>query len=628
MAEYTVTKRLALPKDLDLNVAWVSAYPSFAYAVSAQGLTDDIKLVVDREITISGGDQPVPENVTLEVLPGGMFNIALGFTLTINGPFICGLTQCFTGEGAAIVRFGPGVIDAGRPEWWGAKADGETDNTTTIQNCINCVRNSDICVVQFSSGEYLFTKLYLYHDATLNPNYATGIHAPGRIHLRGIGEDDWNTWSVPTKMYTYLRSTDATGPAISLIGTKGDVGGENGGDIHISDMTIEAANTTWVIQIVWGAWSSFKNLMLAQRNTSGSGFYIDESWGVVFDRMRITGPDSSTKAATGLKIVSTIRYAGGFILDSVMIRWFDTGWQLGETLRADGNVIRKVYCRRLNIADCNNGLDIGSEITDSELSGTIAIVSVSGVKIHSDVRRLDLMLNVTGVGDLVVIGSPIAEENRAEMVRLHNSRIDVVGDVGTANQPLKIYSGNHIKNITLDDVKIKYSKGDTVDHPIELDEVRYSNLRLNNLLYSDNWTGDYLIANSDGTVDTSIYAQEIWEDNLVKYQSLHNDQLEEPPFQFKQLRTAASQPPVQLYQACPDNGFMQIRKQQGWSGGEYVNLTKLDGSGDVQGPKRVPGGTSGNGWSFFGMMAVEVLAGPTATEATVYWMPLYKPHQL
>ncbi len=70
----------------------------------------------------------VPSNISIFVLKGGSFAISSGKTLTLNGPFESGAFQVFTGAG--VVSFGAGLKII--PQWWGAKADGTTDDRAAI----------------------------------------------------------------------------------------------------------------------------------------------------------------------------------------------------------------------------------------------------------------------------------------------------------------------------------------------------------------------------------------------------------------------------------------------------------------------------------------------------------------
>lgn len=71
------------------------------------------------------GTYPISTNTTLsgaaQLLPGAVFDIATGVTLTVTGPFEAARQRVFIGDGK--VMFADGAVDAVRPEWWGFAAD-------------------------------------------------------------------------------------------------------------------------------------------------------------------------------------------------------------------------------------------------------------------------------------------------------------------------------------------------------------------------------------------------------------------------------------------------------------------------------------------------------------------------
>lgn len=64
-----------------------------------------------------GSSLTIPSNVRVVVTRGATFTASTSVTLTINGPFECGLFQAFGSN--VTVRFGSGAINRCRPEWWG-----------------------------------------------------------------------------------------------------------------------------------------------------------------------------------------------------------------------------------------------------------------------------------------------------------------------------------------------------------------------------------------------------------------------------------------------------------------------------------------------------------------------------
>jgi hypothetical protein len=73
--------------------------------------------------------ETIPSNITLRIESGAQIDGA--GTLTQNGPFECGLQQCF-GSSITVV-FGDGATKEVYPDWWGAIANGSTDVSIAVQ---------------------------------------------------------------------------------------------------------------------------------------------------------------------------------------------------------------------------------------------------------------------------------------------------------------------------------------------------------------------------------------------------------------------------------------------------------------------------------------------------------------
>jgi hypothetical protein len=70
---------------------------------------------------------PITSDTTLsgavQLLPGAVFDIDEGVTLTVTGPFDAPRERVFTGAGK--VKFADDAVEAVRPEWWGFAADAD-----------------------------------------------------------------------------------------------------------------------------------------------------------------------------------------------------------------------------------------------------------------------------------------------------------------------------------------------------------------------------------------------------------------------------------------------------------------------------------------------------------------------
>ncbi len=118
--------------------------------------------------------ETVTSNITLDIEPGAIIDIAVEKTLTINGPFDAGLYQVFNGDGS--VYFGKGNVSGIRPEWWGGIGDDSTDCTAAFAKTVTAAEygvatyNDPKQNILLSAGTYQVT-------ATTG-NYAVTVHCP------------------------------------------------------------------------------------------------------------------------------------------------------------------------------------------------------------------------------------------------------------------------------------------------------------------------------------------------------------------------------------------------------------------------------------------------------------------
>jgi len=136
---------------------YTSAFPSLADAVAAaSGKT----LVVDSAIEVD-------QNLTLAVArgrimvePGGSLSIAPGVSLHIQSPFSAPLIPVFAAPGshAAVGSVYFRAVEHIYPQWWGAVADGVTDDTDAFQRMFDATfdpTTGSYRAYSFPEGQYL-----------------------------------------------------------------------------------------------------------------------------------------------------------------------------------------------------------------------------------------------------------------------------------------------------------------------------------------------------------------------------------------------------------------------------------------------------------------------------------------
>lgn len=116
-----------------LNFKDVDFYGGLAAAVATWNADgSDVTLLVKSSQDLTE-NLTVNDNITLIVTHEALIDGSI--TLTINGPFEHGLSQCF-GSSITVV-FGNGAVKEVHPEWWGNNTiPGTTDMTTEIQSAI------------------------------------------------------------------------------------------------------------------------------------------------------------------------------------------------------------------------------------------------------------------------------------------------------------------------------------------------------------------------------------------------------------------------------------------------------------------------------------------------------------
>lgn len=130
---------------------------------------------------------------TLNIPRGVSFAIASGKTLTISGAFSAELYQVFSGDGSVSFTSNEQPI---YPEWFGAIADGASDDTTEIRKALNSGRRVilrdgatyGVTAVDSDCALIVNSNQYLYGGGTLKPLSA--------ITGSMIRNANWGSWTV------------------------------------------------------------------------------------------------------------------------------------------------------------------------------------------------------------------------------------------------------------------------------------------------------------------------------------------------------------------------------------------------------------------------------------------------
>ncbi len=116
---------------------------------------DAVAAAKDKTLVISSPQKlttnfTIPENVSVVVLKGGTIKKESDAKLTIGGPFSAGLYAIFENFRPGEVVFAAGSVGQVVPQWWGAKGNGNNDDTAAIRMAFASHNH-----LHFPSGTYI-----------------------------------------------------------------------------------------------------------------------------------------------------------------------------------------------------------------------------------------------------------------------------------------------------------------------------------------------------------------------------------------------------------------------------------------------------------------------------------------
>lgn len=324
-------------------------YRTLLQAKNAIGSTSKV-LAVKIPTTVSA-NLTLPSTLTLNVFPEGVITVD-NCTLTI-GKLVPGLHQMFNCINSGKVVLSAGACEFVTPQMWGSPGDG-TSATTAIQDAINAGATAKIPIDII--GYHKFTKLYLYYDASLNPNFPSGYDAS--VNIRGVQEMDGSTARVPKTFGSILESTDATGPAIKV-----DAASISGSRCtKIRGLNILATNTTYVMDMNYFIHDSVIEDCLIYQKGTGSGVRLTNNWESTFRNVKIFSP-SNTPAnygPVGLKLINTTYGGGMSIFEATTVTGWKAGFDIGSDTYNDGTLGASLITFRNSQAGyCEVGFEIG-----------------------------------------------------------------------------------------------------------------------------------------------------------------------------------------------------------------------------------------------------------------------------
>lgn len=194
------------------------------------GVTKPVLLDLGAATITVSVDVTVPSNVTLRFNQGGLFSIANGRTLTIQGAIEAPVSQILGGSGTILIS--STFIDRIYPQWFGGKGDGTNDDAPAIQKAIDSLGSqAGGSPLVPRSTLYFPAGVYLCHSTlTFKPfiNYvgvrATTANAEGTFAVYG------DTRGTVIRAHTDIYDDDNSSQGVLIyIET---------GDLRLSDLTL------------------------------------------------------------------------------------------------------------------------------------------------------------------------------------------------------------------------------------------------------------------------------------------------------------------------------------------------------------------------------------------------------
>jgi len=165
---------------------------------------------------------------------------------------------------------------------FGAKGDGTTDDTTSIQNAINHASNNEIQTIFFPDGHYKYTTLRFYHDATDNPNFQETPNRDGRFQLRGTGRlsisDLKSVGKSPNRIYGSILESTSGGSGLIVEPTGTFQSTTDARNFVVKDLTLVADNTGYIVTAESCPGLTFDHCSFKQLNHQGNGILARNCW--------------------------------------------------------------------------------------------------------------------------------------------------------------------------------------------------------------------------------------------------------------------------------------------------------------------------------------------------------------
>lgn len=137
-------------------------FRSLSIALETIGAEEAVLDISNEQIV--QGRIVIPANIAVQFQEKGVINIAPSSVVSIKGPVFAGRHQIFSGLGS--VNISRGLVGRVYPEWWGAKRDGQSDDTRPVQAAIDSLATGG-GEVAFESGTYVVDSISLTSNISI-----------------------------------------------------------------------------------------------------------------------------------------------------------------------------------------------------------------------------------------------------------------------------------------------------------------------------------------------------------------------------------------------------------------------------------------------------------------------------
>lgn len=252
---------------------------------------------------------------------------------------------------------------------FGAKCDAQfvsttvgwsgTDDTVAIQAAINYVsQNSKLRTIRFPEGACLYSRLYVYYDAALNPGYSSSRW--GAMTFEGAGFSN-NTNETYDKYGSILVSNAANGSAFYL-GAPGNIVTR---DVTIRGLSFQGRSADgFVVDARGVSYIQIESSEIIQNSTTGSGLNLENPLFGSLNRVRVLNRQSSPSTSGNAAVVV----------------YFSTPWTFSGLFQIEQNSMFQGFSYGVHYT--GGGLQTFN-VKSSEIQGSKVGIYVSGGSIDN-----------------------------------------------------------------------------------------------------------------------------------------------------------------------------------------------------------------------------------------------------